>query len=136
MNLAVGQSYKVKVVKFTQAGAIVELEDKSTQFIHISQISDKFVHSIGNFLTIGNTYDAVAIEGKARPVELSLRHLHLNPKTQEEIDKEDEGKSFEELLNEYTIDNSKKFDDIADYKKDRRRDRIKNKKGHRRSYYD
>lgn len=131
MYFEVGKQYKVKVVKFVSSGIIVELQDKTTALIHISQISNEFVESAKDFVAVGTTYDATAITGKSKPVELTLRPLSLKKKTQEQIEAEDANKSFAELLNEYSMDYSKKYEDIAEYNKSKRRDRIKNKNGHK-----
>lgn len=80
MELSVGSYYSVSVVRLINSGAIVELEDGSTQLIHISNISNKYVSNISDFVSVGNTYSALAINGKVKPIELSLAHLDLGPK--------------------------------------------------------
>ena len=79
MDLELDKVYPVKVTKILQKGIIVELEDQSTQFIHVSQISDKFVADPNNFVHVDSIYQAKGIKGKARPIELSLKHLKLSP---------------------------------------------------------
>jgi len=131
MYFEVGKKYKVKVIRFVNSGIVVELEDKTTSLIHISQISSNFVESAKDFVTMGEEYEALGVEGKSKPVELSLKYLNLSKKTSEQIEAEDSNKSFAELLEEYNIDYSKKYNDIAEYNKNKRRDRIKNKNGHK-----
>ena len=79
MKLVQGQMYTVSVKEIVPAGAVVTLEDGSTQLVHISNISNMFVRDVGNFLEVGQTLEAEAVEGRARPVELSFKHLDLHP---------------------------------------------------------
>lgn len=82
MNIEVDSIYPVTVTKIIKAGAVVQFEDGDTNLIHISNISDRFVSNVELFVQVGKTYDAMAIEGKVRPVELSLKHLRLQPASQ------------------------------------------------------
>lgn len=77
MELVASQKYPVKVLRIIKAGLIVEMEDKSTELIHISKIANAYVSNAADFVTVGETYEAEAIQGTARPVELSLKHLNL-----------------------------------------------------------
>ena len=78
MNLVLGEHYNVVVVKFVSSGVVVSLEDQSTELIHTSRISDKYVKDPANFVQIGQKLDAECVEGRSRPLELSLKHLNLN----------------------------------------------------------
>lgn len=80
MVLEIGKYYRVKVVDFRTSGAIVELEDGSNTLIHVSRISTKFVKNPEDWLNKDETYVAIGVEGRARPVELSLTYLELKPK--------------------------------------------------------
>lgn len=77
MNLSVDQIYKVKVIKIIKAGVIVELEDKSTQLIHISNIANNYIASIDAYVSVGDVFDAMAVPSTVKGVELSLKHLKL-----------------------------------------------------------
>ena len=79
MKLEIGKHYTVKVVKILERGVVVSMEDDTTEFIHISKISPRFVKNIVDFVSVDTVYDAEAVEGVAHPVELSLRHLNLTP---------------------------------------------------------
>lgn len=82
MNLVLGEKYEVVVTKFVKSGVIVQLKDGSTELIHISNISDKFVADPSQFVSIGSGYIATCREGKFKPVELTLRDLHLKAHSQ------------------------------------------------------
>ena len=78
MQIELSVHYQVKVIRFVRCGCIVSLPDKSTQLIHVSQISPLFVSEPSDFVTIGEVYDAVGVPGTDRPVQLSLKHLNLS----------------------------------------------------------
>ena len=73
MKLTVGQTYEVEVVKVLSYGAIVKLEDNSTQLLHISNISEKFVRDVNDFVKVGEKIKVDCIEGKVKPEELSIK---------------------------------------------------------------
>ncbi len=77
MELALGQKYQVKVVKITPRYIVVSMPDDTTEIIHISQIANCFVKYTSDFVSVDQTYEAEAVEGNNRPVELSLKHLDL-----------------------------------------------------------
>lgn len=85
MDFQIGNKYKVKVVKIIKVGAIVELEDGTTELIHLSNVSNQYVSRIDDFISVGDTYEATCQEGKTKPFELTLRPLDLKPIKQDKI---------------------------------------------------
>lgn len=84
MELELGKKYKVKVIKLLDFGIVVKMLDEPeyrTELIHVSQISDRFVKNIESFVSVGNEYEAEAVSGngKGKDVQLSLKHLHIEP---------------------------------------------------------
>lgn len=84
MELELGKKYNVKVIKLLDFGIVVKMLDEPeycTELIHVSQISDKFVKNIESFVSVGNEYEAEAVSGngKGKDVQLSLKHLHIEP---------------------------------------------------------
>lgn len=77
MELQLGQTYKVEVIKIIDYGCVVRLEDRSTELIHLSQISPKFVKHVEEFVSIGDVFEAQGVPGLKNPVQLSLKHLNL-----------------------------------------------------------
>lgn len=77
MQLELEKSYNVEVIKISTKGLIVKLEDSSTELIHISRISNSFVHDLSEIFKLGDTFEAKGVIGKARAIELSLAHLNL-----------------------------------------------------------
>ena len=80
MELVVGEQYQVKVVRILPKGAVVRLADDTTEFVHISNISDQYVNDIHDFIEEGLTYQAMCVKGKVHDAELSLKWLQLTPK--------------------------------------------------------
>lgn len=79
MKLEKDKTYSVKVIALQSFGVIVEMEDKTTELVHISNLANMFVKDVAEFASIGDTYEACCIEGKKRPLELSFKHLDLKP---------------------------------------------------------
>lgn len=73
MELHLGDTYTVTVSKILTGGIIVEFENGETEFIHKSKISNAFISDINDFVAIGESYTARVIEGKTKPIELTLR---------------------------------------------------------------
>ena len=74
MKLTVGETYEVEVIKILKYGAIVKMSDGSTQLLHISNISEKFVRDVNDFLKVGDRIKVDCIEGKVKPEELSIKN--------------------------------------------------------------
>ena len=79
MNIEIGNMYKGTCVHIDCKGAIFELEDQTTAYVHISKISNCFVKNIGDFIDIGDTYDLECVESSINRsgYEFSLLHLNL-----------------------------------------------------------
>lgn len=75
MKLTVGETYEVEVVKILKYGAIVKMSDGSTQLLHISNISEKFVRDVHDFVKEGEKIKVNCIEGKVKPEELSIKEF-------------------------------------------------------------
>lgn len=90
MKLTVGETYEVEVVKILTYGAIVKMEDNSTQLLHISNISDKFVRDVHDFVNVGDKIKVDCIEGKVKPEEISIKAYtkDINPYSKKNNNKE------------------------------------------------
>lgn len=82
-TIEVGKSYPITVAHITAKGIIVNIDDTDmTSFIHISKIANAFVDNIGDYVAVGEQYNAIGIStdnGK----DLSLQHLNLKKKVPE-----------------------------------------------------
>lgn len=81
MKLEVGTAYPVIVTKILARGIVVQHEDSpETEFIHISNLSSKFVADITDVVHVSEHLTALCILGKVtgKP-ELSLKHIDHKP---------------------------------------------------------
>ncbi len=68
MVIELGSVVEGKVTRITNFGAFVELEGGKSGLVHISEVADKYVNDISEFLEEGQTV-------QARVVSLSLIHI-------------------------------------------------------------
>lgn len=87
MNLEVGKQYNVTVIKTLPIGAVVKLEDESTELVHISNIADCYVADVADFVTVGQEYVATCEEGTTRPIQLTFKPLCLKSAEAETVKK-------------------------------------------------
>lgn len=89
MNIEIGNTYKGTCVHIDCKGAIFELEDQTTAYVHISKIANCFVKNIGDFIDIGDTYELECIESSinGNGFEFSLLHLNLQNRYNQKPDK-------------------------------------------------
>lgn len=112
MNLVIGNKYKCKAVEIREYGAIMEMEDGSTQLLHISNISDKFVRNVSDYITVGESYEVTAIQGRVRDVEITMRdpsnNMYPRPPKRES--------NFEDMLKDYLpTDKDRRYKNDRDY---------------------
>ena len=58
MSIEVGEKVNGKVSGITNFGAFVDLGDKKTGLVHISEVSNNFVKDIHDVLTVGDEVTA------------------------------------------------------------------------------
>jgi small subunit ribosomal protein S1 len=81
-NYPVGMKLTRKVVKLTNAGAFIQLEDGIDGFLHADDISwTKKVRYPGSELTVGQEVETIVVENNPdeRRVHLSIKHLSEDP---------------------------------------------------------
>lgn len=80
------EEYEVLVGKITavmQFGAFVQLEDRSSGLVHISEISNDFVKNVSDFLKVGQTVKVVCIgEEKDGRKRFSIKRANAALKAQ------------------------------------------------------
>ncbi len=115
MELELGKKYNVKVIKLLDFGIVVKMLDVPeycTELIHVSQISDKFVKNIESFVSVNDEYEAEAVSGNGRgkEVQLSLKHIHIEPiRVSKPVD----------VIENSKINKSKNLDDMKEVIKDK-----------------
>ncbi|GAA0504147.1 S1 domain-containing RNA-binding protein [Salinibacillus aidingensis] len=78
MSVEVGSKLKGKVTGITNFGAFVELPDGSTGLVHISEVADKYVKDIHEFLTVGDEVEVKVINVSEGKIGLSIKKAKEN----------------------------------------------------------
>lgn len=102
MAFQVGQVVEGKVVKITNFGAFIELDDGTQGLIHISQISRNFVKNVSDYLRVGEVVRARVREIKSNgKVDLSIKELENEEKRPTTRVKKGSNPDFEQMLRSY-----------------------------------
>lgn len=126
MTFAVGDVLEGVVTGITGFGAFVKLEDGTTGLVHISEVADKYVKEIGDFLKIG---DAVKVKvlsvGDDNKIALSIKQAQPKPKPQPAENRSasapKKSNSFEDKLAEFMKDSNEKLIALKRHQEGRRR---------------
>lgn len=80
MSIEVGSKVEGKVIGIANFGAFIDLGDKKTGLVHISEVSDNYVENINEVLEVGQTVMvkvlSIADDGK---IGLSIRKAQDKP---------------------------------------------------------
>ncbi|SDI95980.1 S1 domain-containing RNA-binding protein [Alteribacillus bidgolensis] len=81
MSIEVGSKLQGKVTGITHFGAFIELPDGKTGLVHISEVADKYVDDINQFLSVGDevTVKVMKVEDDGK-IGLSIRKAQERPK--------------------------------------------------------
>ena len=76
MSIEIGSIVEGKVTRITDFGAFVELEDRKSGLIHISEVADVYVRNVRDFLSEGDTVQAkvISIDDRGK-IALSMKQL-------------------------------------------------------------
>lgn len=74
-RVKIGDIIDVTITGIQPYGAFASLPDHTSGLIHISEISDKFVRSVENFVRVGDSIrvKVIDIDDKSRQAKLSLK---------------------------------------------------------------
>lgn len=103
MNIAPNNEYQVEVIRIVKSGAVVKLEDESTELIHISNLSTRFVSKIEDVVSIG---DKLKAYGKADRDKCFLTLVSPKPKFEKKV------KTLDEMISEMEKIHQDKMKDI------------------------
>lgn len=103
MSIEVGSKVSGKISGITNFGAFVDLGDKKTGLVHISEVSDGFVKDIHDVLTVGDTVTVKVLSvGDDGKISLSIRKAQDKPEgnkkdhhRKSEGDRHNDGRSHE-----------------------------------------
>ena len=113
MSIEVGSKVKGKVTGITNFGAFVELKEKTTGLVHISEVADSYVKDINEYLTVGEeiTVKVINVE-KDGKIGLSIKKAKDKPERQRSS--REQAESFESKMNRFLKDSE---DRLASLKK-------------------
>jgi S1 RNA binding domain protein len=80
MSIEVGSKLQGKVTGITKFGAFVELPDKSTGLVHISEVADNYVKDINDHLKVGDQVEVKVLNvEKDGKIGLSIKKAKDRP---------------------------------------------------------
>lgn len=96
MEYKVGKTYSGVAIEIKSYGAVLRMEDGSTDLLHISNIADDFIQDVSKYIEVGKTYKVLAIPGKVKPIEITMRSVDIDKLLEEEANQD-----FDTLLERY-----------------------------------
>ena len=127
MQLEVGSILEGKVTGITKFGAFVELPDKKTGMVHISEVASTYVKEISDHVTEGQTVKvkvlSISEDGKISlsikkamdPPPRTARPRHVSPGRPGSFEwqsSRNEGGSFEEMMSRFKQTSDEKMLDL------------------------
>lgn len=127
MALKVGDIIEGKVNGVSKFGCFVDLEDGESGLVHISELSNKYVENIEDFVKKGDVVKAKVIEINDKgKIALSMKALE-EPSTPKFIEEGPEDSPFEKLMSKFIKESNEKIQSI-NQRTSRRRGSSKPKK--------
>lgn len=89
MSLEVGNKVEGKITGLAKFGAFIDLGNRKTGLVHISEVSDKFVEDINEELKVGQvvTVEILSIDDSGK-IALSMRNREKEAAAKKEVKKE------------------------------------------------
>ena len=119
MSIEVGSKVKGKVTGITNFGAFVELEEKTTGLVHISEVADSYVKDINEYLTVGEeiTVKVINVE-KDGKIGLSIKKAKDKPVRQ--VSSRERTETFESKMNRFLKDSEDRLASLKKHTESRR----------------
>ena len=89
----VGETVKCQVTGFKEYGIFVKINNEYNGLIHISEITNSFVHNVADYAEIGETKYAKIIEinPNTKHLKLSIKNIDYKVDGKEMLEKDQEG---------------------------------------------
>ncbi|HLS59827.1 MAG TPA: S1 domain-containing RNA-binding protein [Virgibacillus sp.] len=119
MAIEVGSKVKGKVTGITNFGAFVELEQKTTGLVHISEVADSYVKDINEYLSVGEevTVKVINVE-KDGKIGLSIKKAKDKPVRQ--VSSRERAETFESKMNRFLKDSEDRLASLKKHTESRR----------------
>lgn len=114
MSIEIGSRLEGKVTGITHFGAFVELPNGETGLVHISEIADKYVKDVNEFLKVNDVVNVRVINvEKDGKIGLSLKTQEENKKKVREKNirqpRRNSSESFDDKLSKYLKDSEERL---------------------------
>lgn len=108
MSLEVGQIVEGKVTGITNFGAFVELPNGQTGLVHISEVADKYVKDVNDYLKQNDLVKVKVLNLDKGKIGLSIRQAQPHP----ERPPRQNWQSFEDKLAKFMKDSDERQTDL------------------------
>ncbi len=119
MQLEAGSIVEGKITGITKFGAFVDLGDRVSGMIHISEVSNTFVNDLSEFFQIGQSVKALVLSNENGKISLSIKRLQQKEKPTYKKEAESVKKneppqrsSFEEMMAKFKQSSEEKMSDL------------------------
>ena len=135
MSIEVGSKLQGKVTGITKFGAFVELPDRSTGLVHISEVADNYVKDINDHLKVGDQVEVKVInvekdgkiglsikKAKDRPESERRQHSHSQrPRQGRPNDRNNnKGETFESKMSKFLKDSEDRLSSLKRHTESKR----------------
>lgn len=110
MSLEVGQIVEGKVAGITNFGAFIELTNGQTGLVHISEVAEKYVKDVRDFLKEGDLVKVKVLALDKGKIGLSIRQAQ--PSQEKNNNRPQNRQSFEDRLAKFIKDSEERQSDI------------------------
>lgn len=113
MSLTVGQIVEGKVAGITNFGAFIELPTGQTGLVHISEVADKYVKNVNDFLKQGDLVKVKVLALDKGKIGLSIRQAQPNSERSSYNNNNKQNRqSFEDKLAKFIKDSDERQSDL------------------------
>jgi S1 RNA binding domain protein len=119
MSIEVGSKLQGKVTGITNFGAFVDIGDRKTGLVHISEVADSYVKDINEHLTVGDEVKVKVINvEKDGKIGLSIKKAKERPQRQRNPRERTE--NFEAKMNRFLKDSEDRLASLKKHTESRR----------------
>lgn len=119
MSIEVGSKLQGKVTGITNFGAFVEIKEKTTGLVHISEVADTYVKDINDYLSVGDEILVKVINVEADgKIGLSIKKAKDKPERQQSS--RERAESFEAKMSRFLRDSEDRLASLKKHTESRR----------------
>ena len=121
MSIEVGSKLQGKVTGITNFGAFVEIGERTTGLVHISEVADNYVKDINEHLKVGEeiTVRVINVE-KDGKIGLSIKKVVEKPQRSAQPQRKERVENFESKMNRFLKDSEDRLASLKKHTEGRR----------------